>query len=237
MTDKVILARLKKAGTNFEISVDADLAIDFKEGKNPNLSISEVLKSENIFSDVKKGMLASSDDLQKAFQTSDPLKVAEEIIKKGEVQVTAEHRNKEREQKKRQLITKIHQLAINPTNNLPHPITRIEAALEQAKFHITEHKSVDELFEEALHKLRPIIPLKIEKRVLNITVQASQIGKLNNPIRKNSKILKEDWDSQGNWRIKVEIPAGMQQELIDLLNKLTQGNIQIDIENDKRSTS
>ena len=56
------LARLKKRGKNFEIVVDADLAIDFKDGKVAD--IKEVLKSENIFSDAKKGELASDTQIK-----------------------------------------------------------------------------------------------------------------------------------------------------------------------------
>ena len=42
---------LRKKGKDFEIVIDADKAVEFKAGK---IEISEVLKSENIFSDAKK---------------------------------------------------------------------------------------------------------------------------------------------------------------------------------------
>ena len=41
------LARLKKAGHNFEIDVDSDKAIEFKGGAN--ISIRDVLKVEKVF--------------------------------------------------------------------------------------------------------------------------------------------------------------------------------------------
>ena len=228
--EKIILARLKKGGCNFEISIDADSALKFKEGEISN--ISEAIKSDKIFSDAKKGLVVSNEELEKVFETTDNLKIAEIIIKKGQIQLSSEHRSKEREQRKRRLIDMIHRLAINPTNNLPHPTNRIEAALEQAKPNLSVHKTLEEQFDDIISKLRPIIPIKIEMRILTVSIPSSEIGKTNHFIRNNSKILKEDWNSDGSWRIKVEIPAGFQQDLIDRLNSLTHGKIIITIENE-----
>ncbi len=226
--EKLSLARLKKFGQNFEISIDPDLAIDFKNKKIVN--ISEVLKVEEIFFDAKKALVASKDELEKVFETTDPSKIAEIIINNGEIQLSADHRNKEREQRKRKLINMIHRMAIDPKTNLPHPITRIEAALEQGKINLDDHKTVEEQFEKVISKLRPIIPVKVEMRKLLVTVPGKYIGKSNHLVRNNSKILKEDWNIDGSWRIKVEIPAGFQQEFIDLLNAVTHGEVSVDIE-------
>lgn len=228
--EKIILARLKKGGCNFEISIDADLALEFKEGKIDN--VSEVLKSDRIFSDVKKGRVVSNEELEKVFETTDVSIIASIIIRKGEIQLSSEHRTKEREQRKRQLIDMIHRLTINPNGGIPHPINRIEAALDDAKISLSDHKTVEEQFDGIISRLRPIIPLKIEQRVLLVQIQSSDVGKTNGFIRNNSKVLKEDWDSEGSWRIKIEIPAGIQQDVIDKLNSLTHGKVIINIENE-----
>ena len=59
------LARLKKEGEIFEIVVEPSLAIQFKERNDGD--ISEILKSEKIFSDAKKGLLASEHKLKEIF--------------------------------------------------------------------------------------------------------------------------------------------------------------------------
>ena len=69
------LARLKKGGENFEISIIPDMAAKFLEGED--ISISEVIESENIFADVQKGALASEVHMETVFGTKDPLKIAE----------------------------------------------------------------------------------------------------------------------------------------------------------------
>jgi len=230
MADKLNLARIKKFGQTFEISIDPEAALKFKNGDINN--IREVLHSEQIFLDAKKGEIAPSNKLQEVFKTDDPLKVAEIIIKEGEIQTTSEHRSKEREQKLNQLIGMIHRMGINPTNNLPHPANRIEAALEEAKFRLDEHKSAEDQLEDALSKIRPIIPIKIEQRILVLTIPGAHVGKANGLVRGNCKILNEDWRQDGSWAVKVEIPAGFQEELMDKLNGITHGEVQVEVLSD-----
>jgi len=68
--EKLNLARLKKFGQMFEVSVDPDLAVKFKNGEIDD--VSEALKSEQVFSDAKKGFVASNDDLEKVFKSTIP---------------------------------------------------------------------------------------------------------------------------------------------------------------------
>jgi ribosome maturation protein Sdo1 len=50
------LVRFQKFGKTFEIVVDPDLAIEFKNKNSDSVEdLSELLKSEKIFSDAKKG--------------------------------------------------------------------------------------------------------------------------------------------------------------------------------------
>ncbi|MBT4446196.1 ribosome assembly factor SBDS [archaeon] len=226
MSDSIILARLKRSGKTFELSIDPIKASAYKEGNLNDLA--EALRSENIFTDARKGQVASTTELQAAFETTNKLEIAEFIIKKGELQSTSGQRNSEREQKRKQLINKIHTLAINPKTNLPHPATRIDAALNEAKIQIKDHQSIESQFEEIISKLRPIIPIKIEQKQLQITIQAKHLGAVNQFIRTN-KLIKEDWTTEGNWQVTIEVPAGLVQNAIDTLNQKTQGSCQVNI--------
>jgi len=226
MAEKLNLARIKKFGENFEISVDPDLALKFKQGEIRD--VRECLQSEQIYSDANKALVIPSAKLQEIFKTDDPLKVAEIIIKEGEIQLTSDHRAKEREQKLNKLIHLISKQAIDPQSGLPHPPNRIEAALEEGKIRLDDNKSVEEQFDDIVAKLRPIIPLKIEQRILNVVIPASFVGKANNLIRSN-KVLGEDWRTDGSWAVKVEIPAGYQEEFIDKLNSITSGQVVVEV--------
>ena len=113
------LGRLKRDDERFEILVDAEKAASYKDGASKD--VREVLMYEKIFSDAKTGALSGETSLKRSFGTADALKVAEAILREGEVQLTVEYRNSLREAKRRQLIEIIHRNAVDPGTGLPHP--------------------------------------------------------------------------------------------------------------------
>ena len=56
---------IPEKSVHFEVAVDADLAAKFKEGEIAN--VSEVLISEDIFTDTKKGLRPSESELMQYF--------------------------------------------------------------------------------------------------------------------------------------------------------------------------
>jgi len=223
---KFNIARLKKAGQIFEINVDPDLAVKFKKGELTNLR--EVLKAEQIFSDTKKGEMASETQLQETFKTTDPLQIAEIIIKQGEIQLTSEFRSEEREKKKKQILDIINKNAINPTTKLPHPLQRLELAFDEAKVQINEHQSAEEQVDHILDQLRPILPIKFEQSTLKLTIPATHAAKSYSLVQRYSKILKESWNPDGSWTATIELPAGLKPDFLDKLNSQTHGGITVE---------
>jgi ribosome maturation protein SDO1 len=222
---KLNLARLKKANQIFEINIDPDLAIKFKKGEPIN--IREVLKADEIFSDAKQGEIASEAKLKETFHTTDSLKIAETIIKEGEIQLTSEYRDQQREQKKKKIVELIHRNAVDPATKLPHPPQRIELAFEEAKVRIDEHKSAEEQLDNILDQLKPILPLKFEQSLLTLQIPPTYAPKAYSLVQKHSKILKETWNQDGSWTVKVELPAGLKPDFLDKLNSFTHGEIVI----------
>ena len=96
--DDAVICRLKKQGLDFEILVDCDKAMDFKHGK---AGIDDVLVTEEIFKDVKKGEHASEHDLANVFGTDNKKEACSKILKDGEVQLTTGYKNKLRDEKKK----------------------------------------------------------------------------------------------------------------------------------------
>ncbi|MFH1409637.1 MAG: ribosome assembly factor SBDS [Nanoarchaeota archaeon] len=221
--EKINLARLKKGEYVFEVVINPDEAVAFKEGKG---DIRDALKSEQVFHDAKKGNLASEKLMHEVFQTDDPLEVASIIIKKGEIQDTSEHRNKEREEKEKQIIEMIHRNAIDPTTKLPHPPQRIQNAMAEAKVHIDDHKSVEEQLPGIVKALQPIIPIKMEIVELQLHIPAHYAAKCYGIIKNNATIKKESWQPDGSWLGTISMPAGIRHDLIDKLNKITHGDME-----------
>ncbi|MBS3144661.1 ribosome assembly factor SBDS [Candidatus Woesearchaeota archaeon] len=216
-------ARIKKQGKQYEILVDCDKALAFRQGKK--IALDEVMVTADIFHEAKRGIKPTEKDLLVAFNTTDVQAIALIILKEGEIQLTQKHREKEREEKKKRIIDIIHRQAIDTKTNLPHPPARIEAAMEQAKVKIDENKSAEEQVEAILTALKPIIPIKFETRLLEIKIAAQYAGTAFRTVKKY-KLIKSEWLNDGALLAQVEIPAGLQEELFAELNKITQGSVE-----------
>lgn len=218
-------AWLRKGGQHFEVVIDPDAAILFKqEGKG---EINEVVKSGHVFFDAKKGEIASEHVMQETFGTTDEFEVAARIIKEGEIQLTKEHRDHLREQKRRRIITLIQRNAIDPRTKIPHPLTRIELAFEEAKIKIDELRKADDQIQEIVRKLQPILPIKFEQKLMHIRIPAEHAAKLYQTVASFGSIKKQDWLNDGSWAAEIELPAGLAADLVDTLNSKTHGTVQI----------
>ncbi len=219
-----VIARLEYFGEHFEILVDPDLASDFKRGKE--IEVEKVLAVEEIFKDARKGDKASEEAMMKAFQSVDPLEAAAIIIKKGQVQLTAQQRRDMQEEKRKKVIAKITREAINPQTKTPHPARRIEIAMEEAKIHIDPFKSVDEQVNIVLKAIRTKIPIRFEKVNMVIRIPGDYTGKVYSVISEFGKTKREEWQNDGSWIAVVEVPGGLQESFDRKLNELTGGQVE-----------
>jgi ribosome maturation protein SDO1 len=224
------LARLKKGGETFELVVEPDAAVTFKERGSGD--IEDVVKAQKIFADAKKGELAGEEQTKAVFETTDFATVARRILDEGEIQLTAEHRERVREAKRKQLIAKIHRNAIDPKTGNPHPATRIELAFEEAKIKIDEFKTAEQQLQDIVKKLQPILPLKFEKAKLVVRVPSTHAGKMYGEVTRMATLLKEQWQNDGSWLAEVELPAGMKHDFIDMVNNTTHGESTIEEKKD-----
>ena len=221
--DEAVLARYQRDGLNFEIYVDPELARELKSGKD--LAIRDVVAAEEVFSDASAGKRASDEDLNKVFGSNVFDEIVRVVLQKGEIQLTTEQRRKIQEKKKRQLIELIVRGAVDPKTHLPHPAIRIEKILDQAKFSIDPFKPAEAQLDDALKVLKPIIPIKMETVRLAIKVGPEHSGQIAG-VMKSYKTTKDQWGSDGSYMVMVEIPAGLQSNLMDKLNKMTHGNVE-----------
>lgn len=227
LPEKHVIARYEAKGHRFEILVNPDLALKVKEGKTVN--IDELLVGDYVYKDARKGLKASPESLKAVFGTDDIKKVALEIIKRGEIHLTAEQRRKIIENKRRQIISLIARNAIDPKTKLPIPPKRIELAMEQARVSIDPFKSPESQVEEIVSKIARIIPIKIAKAYIAVKVPPQFSGKAYKVLSSIGEIKKSNWLSDGSLLVEIEIPAGMQEEFIERINKLTHGSANIKV--------
>jgi ribosome maturation protein SDO1 len=222
MSDKYTIARLTKDNEHFEILVKPEKALDYRTGKKAR--ITEVLAAEFIFADANKGTKVSEEQMRTAFETTDPLKIADIILKKGTLQLTTEQRRKMVEDTRKQIIDFISRQAVDPKTNLPHPPLRIENAMEQIRYPIDAHKPVEEQAREIVKLLRPILPLKIEQISVAVRVPAEYSAKSYGSIKSFGEIKQEEWRADGSWYGIIEMPAGAYASFLNKLGDITKGN-------------
>jgi len=215
-----VIARIKIKGKNYETLVNIDKALRFK--KQGDVGIDEVLSIEDIFYDSKKGLHASESDLEEAFGTSDIRKAAEKIIKQGEIQVPKEHRDKERESKKKQIIDFLSKQAVDPSTGTPITPSRIENAINQAGVNI-DNRPVEQQVIKILEKIKKIIPMKIQSKKISIQIPSEHTGKVYGLLQEHKE--KEEWLSNGDLKCIVNVPQGLLDDFYDKLNSITHGSV------------
>ena len=218
--DDAVTARIEKSGVHFEILVDSDLALEFRKGKA--VSLDNVLAAREVFKDARKGERASEEELRKGFHTTDVFRIAEAIIRQGEVQLTTEHRRRLVEEKRKQIADIISKQGVDPKTNLPHPPQRILNAMEEAHVHPDPFRAAHEQVEGVLSRIQEIIPISMERVEVELRVPMQFAGKASSVIRGIAPVKKEEWKSDA-WVAVIEIPAGMQSEVYSKLNELTSG--------------
>ena len=90
--DKVTIVKYSYENEKFEILVKPDPAFDYKLGKISE--ISKILVSDEIYTDSGKGTRASTELLLRVFKTTDSAQIAEQMMKKGELNLNTEQRKK-----------------------------------------------------------------------------------------------------------------------------------------------
>lgn len=225
--EDAVVARYETKGERFEVLIDPEAARKIKD--NEPISIAESLAVDAIFKDANKGTRASEEKIKEVFGTDTLENIVKHIVLKGEVQLTTDQRRKMLEAKKKQIIAAIARNAVDPRTNLPHPVQRIELAMEEAKVRIDPFKPVDTQIKEVLSELRPILPIRFEKVVVAVKVSGSDYGKVYPYIKSTGVLKKEEWQNDGSWTGAVEIPAGLQTEFYEKLNDKTKGNVEVKI--------
>jgi len=222
-----VIARYEKGGHRFEILVDPEKAFKLREGGK--VPIDEVLAGDYIYKDARKGDRASPEEVRKVFGTTDVRKVAETIIKKGELQLTTAQRRRMLEAKRKLIINYIAKSAIDPRTRTPIPPQRIEKAMEEARVAVDLYKSVEEQAAKIVKAIARYLPIKIARALITVRVPPQVAGRAYSELRRLGEVKNERWLNDGSLLIEIEIPAGMQGEVMDSISRATKGLAEVKV--------
>ena len=218
--DDAVIARLEKGGSRYEILVDPELVTQWKEDPN-SVVMEEMLATESIWSDVKAGDRPTSDALENIFGSTDLYSCVAKILKEGSIQLTTAQRKQMVEEKRKQIINAIATTATDPKTRGPHPPTRIENALSEARFSVDPFLSVERQVQDAVDEIRALIPLQFITVRLAFRIQGKDYGGVHQLLR--DSVQREEWLSDGSWACVVECPGGMKSDLISRVAKRSSG--------------
>ncbi|MEM3851775.1 MAG: ribosome assembly factor SBDS [Methanomassiliicoccales archaeon] len=225
--DEAIVGRYEVKGETFEILIDPKIVKYLKEGKE--VDVANHMAVEEIFKDARKGTKQSEEKIREIFGTSNIAEVARAIVRKGQVQLTTEQRHVMQETKRKQIAAIIARNAINPQTRTPHPLPRIEAAMQEARVRIDPFKSAEVQVNDVLDALRPILPIRFENVRIAVKLSGEDYGRCYQDIVSFGRINKEEWQQDGSWIGVVELPAGMQTDFFERLGQRTKGRAETKI--------
>jgi len=224
---KFTTVHLDIEGEHYEILVNPDAALSFKQGRN--VEPSQVIVADEVYSDSNKGLRAGSEKLKLHFGTDDHARAALEVLRRGTLNLTQEQRKRLTEEKRKAVIAIISKNYVDPKTLLPHPPLRVEQAMQEARVTIDPFQDATEQTKGVIDRLRIILPLKSERVRLQVKVSAQYAGQTIGILKNFGDIKKEDWGADGGLSAIVEIPAGGQPGLLDRLGSTTKGAAQVTI--------
>ncbi|MFN2433918.1 MAG: ribosome assembly factor SBDS [Nitrososphaeraceae archaeon] len=225
MVDKFTIVRLSAGNEKFEILVKPDPALEYKLGKK--MDISNIMISDEIYSDANKGTRSSTEKLMKQFKTTDQLEIAKQIMAKGDLNMNTDQRRKMIEEKKRQIVEYINKNFVDPKTHTPHPISRINAVVDEARLAIDPFKRLDDQIKNFIEPLRKVLPLKSEVLELTVTVPAQFSGQSFSVFRSIGEIKSEQWLSDGSLQVVLNLNAGIKSSFLDRIGTATKGSAQV----------
>jgi ribosome maturation protein SDO1 len=231
--DEAVTAQLESHGERFEVLVDPDAALAIKRGEFEG-DLEEVIAAEDVFENASRGDRPPENALEEVFGTTEPLEIIPDVIEQGEIQITAEQRREMQEQKRKDLINRITRNAVNPQmDDAPHPPERIESALEETDFRIDPMEPVESQVDEALDKLRPVIPIRFDTVTVAVQLPPDCAGSGQAKLREFGDLESEEWQPDGSWIGVLEFPAGMQNDFYNQVNEVSSGEAETRIVRDE----
>ena len=213
------IAKLRSGKLFFETMVDLDNAMKLRKGGE--VSMSDVIRDNAIYTNLGKGMKAGSAELEQAFGTSEFEKVVEQIVKKGIIEVSQKFRDEALEARRKQVVDFLVRNAIDGQTGRPFTPDTLQNALKDVGVKI-ENKNIENQITRIVDSLKQVIPIKIETKKLKVIVPAVHTGKAYGLLTEYKE--KEEWLSNGDLQITLNIPVGIQMEFYDKLNSITHGS-------------
>ncbi|MEM3556694.1 MAG: ribosome assembly factor SBDS, partial [Conexivisphaerales archaeon] len=196
MSSKPVIVKIYRGSERFEIMVNSEAAFEYRQNKIKDLD--KVLVVDEIYTDFSKGQRAPREKLKKAFGTENIKEIESEILLKGELPLTTDQRRKMTEEKRKQIVNFISKNFVDPKTGLPHPIVRIEKAMEMVGVTVDPMKPAEEQAKGVIEKLRPYLALKTGSITLSYKISSKYAYQAIRVLKEFGELKEENWGSDGS---------------------------------------
>ncbi|KAG9314689.1 hypothetical protein JVU11DRAFT_5495 [Chiua virens] len=218
----VSIVRLKKGGKRFEVACYKNKVQEWRNGVETDLD--DVLQISNVFTNVSKGEMAKSNDLQKSFGTSSVDDVVKEILKKGELQVGEKEREHDLASLRKEIATLVAEKCVDPATQHPYPVGIIEKAMTEAGVSVKMGKNAKSQVSETLRLIQSgsKLPIQRARMRVRVTVPATDGEGLEERIKTAAEQIERE-DKGEMWEYVMLIDPPQFKTLADLLQKECKG--------------
>eukprot|EP01122_Echinamoeba_exundans_P016170 TRINITY_DN8111_c0_g1_i1.p2 TRINITY_DN8111_c0_g1~~TRINITY_DN8111_c0_g1_i1.p2 ORF type:complete len:266 (+),score=84.42 TRINITY_DN8111_c0_g1_i1:30-800(+) len=220
------IVKCKVGKTTFEVITKPGSALKYKKGQ---LGFDNVLMSDEVFTDYKKGQRPSAEELNAAFGTSVPKDAAKAVVDKGDVEMTAAERKEAVDRRRAEIVNYIHKYYIDPKAKTPHPVVRIENALDTLKVKVDPEVAAERQVQDIVKRLPEVMPIKKSEMGGKIIIPHKSLGSATGIIKKFCQVQSESYGADGATFVVTFVP-GDYNPLTQDLAKVTGGEYQLEMD-------
>ncbi len=221
------IVRYEKHGRRYEMLVNPQPAWMFIQGEE--VEIDDIFEVYDIYENISRGVKATQDDVDVAFENMTDREMAIKILKDGKLQLTADQRTEILKEKRAEIVDFIHIHCINPRENTPIPKDRIDKAIIDLGVNISYKEEAKNQALEIIDLLKPVMPIRLESIKLAIKIPPTYTGSLYGYVISAGNLIQEEWLTDGSLAVLIQIPSGTQADFLEQITSRTKGKAQVKV--------
>ncbi|KAJ2784388.1 hypothetical protein GGI15_002283, partial [Coemansia interrupta] len=218
----VSIVRLRKGGKRFEVACYKNKVTEWRTGVEKD--IDEVLQIHQVYMNVSKGQVAKTEELRKCFNTENVDEVINEILMKGEQQVSDKERLHNLDNMLRDIATVVAEKCVNPGTQQPYTVTMIEKAMADIHYSVNPNRSAKQQALDVIKMIQEQGTMPIARAQMRIRV--TMPGKDAKRIRDKLNALVgtvEDEDKGEEYELVCLIDPGQYRAITELIGSEVRG--------------
>ncbi|GFY71579.1 ribosome maturation protein SBDS [Trichonephila inaurata madagascariensis] len=216
---------MKKGGKRFEIACYKNKVMSWRNKVEKD--IDEVLQTHCVFSNVSKGQAAKKEDLIKCFGKDNQTEICEEILAKGELQISEKERQVQLESTFKDIATIVADKCINPETKRPYPMSIIEKSMKECHISVKPNKNSKQQSLEVIKKLQEVMPIARSQMKLRVSIPGGKVYR--NKLKELAASVESQSMDGGDLQMVFLIDPGNFRKVDEIVINETKGKGQLEV--------